>query len=119
MAECRVEATGRLRYHATAPRPELPRRDLPPGVGSGSKGPPTGQPTSIARGHSGMDRTPQRRDRVRRTFKADRVDGLLVVSGSNVSYLTGFTGDSSALLLTRDRALVISDGRYATQLAQE
>jgi Xaa-Pro aminopeptidase len=66
-----------------------------------------------------MDRTPQRRDRVRRTFKADRLEGTLVVSVSNVRYLTGFTGDSSALLLTRDRTLVISDGRYTTQLVQE
>jgi Xaa-Pro aminopeptidase len=66
-----------------------------------------------------MDRTPQRRDRVRRKLKADRVDGLLVVSVSNVRYLTGFTGDSSALLLTRDRALMVSDGRYTTQLEQE
>jgi Xaa-Pro aminopeptidase len=47
------------------------------------------------------------------------VDGTLIVSVSNVHYLTGFTGDSSALLLTRDRALMISDGRYTTQLARE
>jgi Xaa-Pro aminopeptidase len=66
-----------------------------------------------------MDRTSQRRERLRRVLKSDRVDGLLVVSVSNVRYLTGFTGDSSALLLTRDRALVISDGRYETQLAEE
>jgi Xaa-Pro aminopeptidase len=52
-------------------------------------------------------------------LKTDRVDGLLVVSVSNVGYLTGFTGDASALLLTRDRTLMISDGRYTTQLAQE
>ena len=66
-----------------------------------------------------MDRTPQRRERLRRRLKADRVDGLLVVSESNVRYLTGFTGDSSALLVTRDRAIVVSDGRYVTQLEQE
>ena len=47
------------------------------------------------------------------------MDGLLVVSESNVRYLTGFTGDSSALVLTRDRAVLVSDGRYVTQLEQE
>jgi Xaa-Pro aminopeptidase len=66
-----------------------------------------------------MDRTSQRRERIRRTLKVDRVDALLVSSVSNVRYLSGFTGDSSALLLTRDRALLISDGRYETQLAEE
>jgi Xaa-Pro aminopeptidase len=66
-----------------------------------------------------MDRTSQRRDRVRRKLRADRVDGLLVVSVSNVGYLTGFTGDSSALLLTRDRTVLVSDGRFTTQLEQE
>jgi Xaa-Pro aminopeptidase len=66
-----------------------------------------------------MDRTPQRRERLRRTLKSDQVDGLLVVAETNVRYLTGFTGDSSALLLTRDRVLMVSDGRYVTQLEQE
>jgi Xaa-Pro aminopeptidase len=66
-----------------------------------------------------MDRTATRRERLRRRLKLDGMEGLLVVSESNVRYLTGFTGDSSALLLTRDRALVVSDGRYLTQLEQE
>jgi Xaa-Pro aminopeptidase len=66
-----------------------------------------------------MDRTAERRERLRHGFKADGVEGMLVVSEPNVRYLTGFTGDSSALLLTRDRTLVVSDGRYVTQLQQE
>jgi hypothetical protein len=66
-----------------------------------------------------MDRTVHRRERLRRRLKADGVEGLFVVSESNVRYLTGFTGDSSALVLTADRALVVSDGRYLTQLEQE
>src|SRR4051812_6977258 len=92
-------------------RLELLRRDLPPGARSGSTRPPSDH-RFFARGQTGMDRTSQRRERVRRALKTDRVDALLVVSVSNVTYLTGFTGDSSALLLTRDRALVISDGRF-------
>ena len=66
-----------------------------------------------------MDRTPHRREKLAETFKADRVDALLVATVTNVSYLTGFTGDDSTLLLSRDRAIVVSDGRYTTQLAQE
>ena len=66
-----------------------------------------------------MDRTPQRREKVARTFKADRIEAFLVSSAANVSYLSGFSGDDSTLLLTRSRAIVLSDGRYTTQLQQE
>ena len=38
---------------------------------------------------------------------------------TNVSYLTGFTGDSSVLIVGRERDLIISDGRFTTQLEQE
>ncbi len=64
-----------------------------------------------------MDRTPHRREKLAKTFKADRIDALLVATVTNVSYLTGFTGDDSTLLLGRNRAIVISDGRFTTQLA--
>ena len=66
-----------------------------------------------------MDRTPHRREKLLKAFKADQIDALLISSPTNVRYLTGFTGDDSTLLLTRDRAIVISDGRYTTQLKQE
>lgn len=65
------------------------------------------------------DRTAKRREKLRRTFKADKIDALLVASVTNVSYLTGFSGDDSTFLLTPKRAIVISDGRYTTQLEQE
>ncbi len=66
-----------------------------------------------------MNRTSNRIERLRKSLKADRADALLVASVTNVSYLTGFTGDDSTFLLTPTRALVISDGRYTTQLQQE
>lgn len=66
-----------------------------------------------------MDRTPSRRDKLARTLKADRVDALLVASATNVRYLTGFTGDAANLILARDRAVIVSDGRFTTQLEEE
>lgn len=48
-----------------------------------------------------------------------KLDGFLVTDETNVSYLTGFTGDSSYLLLTPNQAVVISDSRYTTQLEEE
>src|SRR6185437_4242116 len=47
------------------------------------------------------------------------IDALMISSPVNVTYLTGFSGDSTVLLLTRDRALVVSDSRYTGQLADE
>jgi len=39
-------------------------------------------------------------------------DALLVTNFFNVTYLTGFTGDDSYLLVTRDAEMVLSDRRY-------
>ena len=48
-----------------------------------------------------------------------RCRGVLVSCPTNVRYLTGFTGDSSLLLVSSERAVIISDGRFTTQLEQE
>ncbi len=66
-----------------------------------------------------MDRTPMRREKLVRTLKADRADALLVSNATNVRYLTGFTGEDAILLLTLKRTVIISDGRFTTQLQQE
>ncbi|MCD0463592.1 M24 family metallopeptidase [Roseiconus lacunae] len=46
-------------------------------------------------------------------------DAFYVVDEINVRYLTGFTGDSSSLLISRSGALMLSDGRYKEQLDEE
>ena len=38
---------------------------------------------------------------------------------TNVTYLTGFTGDDSYLLVTANGETLISDERYTTQLEEE
>ena len=43
-----------------------------------------------------------RRDRLRKALKKANVDALLVTDFTNVTYLTGFTGDDSYLLVRRD-----------------
>ena len=73
----------------------------------------------IERPEPTMDRTALRREKLARTLKADRADALLVSNATNVRYLTGFTGEDSVLLLTRNRAVIVSDGRFTTQLGQE
>jgi Xaa-Pro aminopeptidase len=66
-----------------------------------------------------MERFQSRRDKLRSGWNDAEIDALLVSAFSNVSYLTGFTGDSSVLLVGRDRDLIVSDGRFTTQLEQE
>ena len=65
------------------------------------------------------DRHVRRRQALSKSLRKHGIDAILVTSEPNVSYLTGFTGDSSALLLDKDRAVVLSDGRYTEQLEQE
>lgn len=66
-----------------------------------------------------MDRIPRRRETLRTRLAEKTLDALLVVDPTNVAYLTGFTGDSSYLLVGRDRDLILSDGRFTTQIEQE
>jgi Xaa-Pro aminopeptidase len=66
-----------------------------------------------------MDRPALRRETLRPRLAEGSLGGFLVLSPTNVSYLTGFTGDSSVLLVGRERDILISDGRYETQLKEE
>lgn len=52
-------------------------------------------------------------------LRAESLPGLLVTDVFNVTYLSGFTGDSSWLWVTPDRILMLSDTRYSEQLAEE
>lgn len=65
-----------------------------------------------------MDRTKARRDRLRRRLRS-RADAMLVTNDTNVTYLTGFTGDDSYLLVTPNEEILITDFRYITQLSEE
>ena len=66
-----------------------------------------------------MTPTEHRIENLRAAIQQDPIDALLVAAEPNVRYLTGFTGDASVLLVTADRTLMISDGRYTAQLVEE
>lgn len=66
-----------------------------------------------------MDYPQQRRQNLVHTLPEEQLDVLLVSNPVNVTYLTGFSGDSSYLLLGRQRVVLVSDGRFTTQLAGE
>ena len=66
-----------------------------------------------------MSNYAQRRSKLRSLLRKEGADALLVTNFVNVTYLTGFTGDDSYLLVTPKNDLVISDERYTTQLEEE
>jgi Xaa-Pro dipeptidase len=47
------------------------------------------------------------------------VDALLVTHLPNVRYLTGFTGSSAAALISAERTVFVTDGRYGEQARRE
>lgn len=63
--------------------------------------------------------TAHRVDRLRKSLQDQGVDALLVTDETNVRYLTGFTGDSTSLLVTQSDLKLISDRRYEVQLQEE
>jgi Xaa-Pro aminopeptidase len=60
-----------------------------------------------------------RLDRLRATFDEHEVDALVVTTLPNVRYLTGFTGSAAVLVVTKDLAVLTTDGRYRTQSAEQ
>ena len=66
-----------------------------------------------------MELGSRRLEKLRKRLRKDRVDLFLVASETNVRYLSEFTGEASALLISPERALLVSDGRFTTQIAEE
>lgn len=60
-----------------------------------------------------------RLEALRKVLRRESTEGLLVTHPVNVTYLSGFGGDSTYLLVLRNRAVLISDTRYETQLQEE
>src|SRR5262249_56129999 len=66
-----------------------------------------------------MDPHAPRREALARILSEEGGDAFLVTRAVNVTYLTGFTGDSSVVVQTRDRSILVSDPRYVGQIADE
>jgi Xaa-Pro aminopeptidase len=60
-----------------------------------------------------------RRKKLRALVQKAEADALLVTNFTNVTYLSGFTGDDSYLLATLDGEVLVTDPRYTTQLEEE
>lgn len=52
-------------------------------------------------------------------LSAEEVDALLISKAVNVSYFSGFRGDSTALLVGKNFRMLLTDGRYIEQARRE
>lgn len=58
-------------------------------------------------------------NKLRNAFTEANVDALLVTSGKNRSYLTGFTGTAGVAIITAEKAVFITDFRYTEQASKQ
>lgn len=58
-------------------------------------------------------------DALRSILSGENLDGFFTSSVPNITYLTNFKGDSSRLFVSRNRIILITDGRYTEQAARE
>ncbi len=66
-----------------------------------------------------MDFLAHRREKITAAIVERNLSALLVSNPIHVTYLTGFTGDSSYLLVLPQRLILISDDRFRVQIAEE
>ncbi len=66
-----------------------------------------------------MNNPALRRERLARLLPEEGLDAFVLTHPVNVAYLTGFSGDTSVLILGRERAILVSDPRYTRQIAEE
>jgi Xaa-Pro aminopeptidase len=64
-------------------------------------------------------RFPERRSALVQKFEAQQIDSLVVTHPADWYYLTGFTGDSGALVVSRRGITLITDGRFVGQAKAE
>jgi Xaa-Pro aminopeptidase len=57
--------------------------------------------------------------RLRQVLPPAGTDALLVTSLTNIRYLTGFTGTAGLLFVLPGEAVLLTDGRYATQATEQ
>lgn len=61
----------------------------------------------------------KRIQRLLESLKKQEIDGFFTTSVPNITYLTGFTGDSSRLFISANRCILMTDGRYTEQAQLE
>ena len=58
-------------------------------------------------------------ERLRDTFSENNLDGILLTNTYNRRYMTNFTGSSGVVLISKEKALFITDFRYIEQATEQ
>ena len=58
-------------------------------------------------------------DKLKSSFSANGIDGILITSPYNRRYISNFTGTSGVVLISADKALFITDFRYIEQASKQ
>ncbi len=66
-----------------------------------------------------MTATPLERVRSALTTNQPALDGLFITRPENRAYVSGFTGSYGYLLVTKDEAVLLTDGRYVEQALEQ
>ena len=66
-----------------------------------------------------MEHHVRRRERLAQAVAAAGLGAVFVTKPAHVTYLTGFTGDSSFVVVTPGRTILLSDDRFAGQIGDE
>lgn len=53
--------------------------------------------------------------KIRTQLLSNKADAIIITTGSNVSYLSGFQGDDSWLIVSAKQSILITDSRYTLQ----
>jgi len=61
----------------------------------------------------------QRIDRLKEVLDKQQIDALLITSGYNRKYMTGFTGTAGVAIVTLTEAVFITDFRYVEQASEQ
>ncbi|RTE09724.1 M24 family metallopeptidase [Paenibacillus whitsoniae] len=61
----------------------------------------------------------KRIERLRQVMQQQELPALLITNAYNRTYVTGFTGSSGYVLITGERAILLTDFRYMTQAPQQ
>jgi len=65
------------------------------------------------------DHFSKRRHALNQSLAAQKLEALVITHPPDWYYLTGFTGESGALVIERNKAALITDGRFITQGKEE
>lgn len=65
------------------------------------------------------DAVKERLHMLRDVLRAEKLDAVVVTKEVNLHYFSGFRGDDTALVVTRKKALLITDNRYTEQAGQQ